>query len=105
MKMARRGEVIVLDVRPANEYLTQHLPFARSIPLDELRRRLSELPQDRPIVAYCRGPYCLMAKDAVELLRAEGGRTICTADERVGYNRRIDEVFMAWCAWMKREVR
>ncbi|MHB1098166.1 MAG: ArsR/SmtB family transcription factor [Burkholderiales bacterium] len=72
MKMARRGEVVVLDVRPTDEYLTKHLPFARSIPLDELRQRLSELPKDRPIVAYCRGPYCLMAKDAVELLRGEG---------------------------------
>ena len=72
MKMARRGEVVVLDVRPADEYLMKHLPFARSIPLDELRHRLAELPKDRPIVAYCRGPYCLMAKDAVELLRREG---------------------------------
>jgi rhodanese-related sulfurtransferase len=72
MKMARRGEVVVLDVRPADEYLAAHLPFARSIPLDELRQRLAELPKDRPIVAYCRGPYCLMAKDAVELLRKEG---------------------------------
>lgn len=72
MKMARRGEVVVLDVRPTEEYLATHLPFARSIPLDELRQRLAELPKDRPIVAYCRGPYCLMAKDAVELLRKEG---------------------------------
>src|SRR3990167_10700711 len=69
MRMARRGEVVVLDVRPAEEYLTTHLPFARSIPIDELRQRLAELPKDRPIVAYCRGPYCLMAIDAVELLR------------------------------------
>ncbi|MDO8414437.1 MAG: metalloregulator ArsR/SmtB family transcription factor [Gallionellaceae bacterium] len=72
MKMARRGEVVVLDVRPAEEYLNAHLPFARSIPISELRQRLAELPKDRPIVAYCRGPYCLMAKDAVELLRKEG---------------------------------
>ena len=72
MKMARRGEVVVLDVRPTDEYLATHLPFARSIPLDELRQRLAELPRDRPIVAYCRGPYCLMAIDAVELLRKEG---------------------------------
>ncbi|MBI3480367.1 MAG: metalloregulator ArsR/SmtB family transcription factor [Nitrosomonadales bacterium] len=72
IKMARRGEVVVLDVRPTEEYLAAHLPFARSIPLDELRQRLAELPEDRPIVAYCRGPYCLMAKDAVELLRKEG---------------------------------
>jgi rhodanese-related sulfurtransferase len=72
MKMARRGEVVVLDVRPTEEYLVTHLPFARSIPIGELRQRLAELPKDRPIVAYCRGPYCLMAKDAVELLRKEG---------------------------------
>lgn len=72
MKAARKGEVVVLDVRPAEEYLNAHLPFARSIPLDELRQRLSELPKDRSIVAYCRGPYCLMAADAVELLRQEG---------------------------------
>lgn len=72
LKMARSGEVVVLDVRPAEEYLAAHLPFARSIPLDELRQRLAELPLDRPVVAYCRGPYCLMAKDAAELLRQEG---------------------------------
>lgn len=72
IKAARKGEVVVIDVRPTDEYLTAHLPFARSIPLEELRRRLSELPKDRPVVAYCRGPYCLMAKDAVELLKNEG---------------------------------
>ncbi len=76
MKAARKGEVVVLDVRPAEEYLTAHLPFARSIPLDELRQRLSELPRDRSIVAYCRGPYCLMAIDAVELLKHEGYRAV-----------------------------
>ncbi len=72
MKMARRGEIVVLDVRPAEEYLTAHLPFARSIPLPELRQRLAELPKDRPVVAYCRGPYCLMATDATELLNEHG---------------------------------
>ena len=72
MKAARKGEVVVLDVRPTEEYLTQHLPFARSIPLAELRQRLAELPKDRSIVAYCRGPYCLWAKDAVELLQTQG---------------------------------
>ena len=72
MKAARKGEVVVLDVRPTEEYLATHLPFARSIPLEELRQRLAELPKDRSIVAYCRGPYCLMAKDAVELLKQEG---------------------------------
>ena len=72
MKAARKGEVVVLDVRPSEEYLNAHLPFARSIPLEELQQRLGELPHDRAIVAYCRGPYCLMAADAVELLRREG---------------------------------
>jgi rhodanese-related sulfurtransferase len=72
LKAARKGEVVVLDVRPAEEYLAAHLPFARSIPLNELRQRLAELPKDRPIVAYCRGPYCLMAPDAVALLKQEG---------------------------------
>jgi len=72
LKAARKGEVVVLDVRPTQEYLNAHLPFARSIPLEELRQRLAELPKDRSIVAYCRGPYCLMAVDAVQLLRQEG---------------------------------
>lgn len=72
LKAARKGEVVVLDVRPTEEYLNAHLPFARSIPLEELRQRLGELPKDRAIVAYCRGPYCLMAADAVALLKLEG---------------------------------
>jgi len=72
IKAARQGEVVVLDVRPAEEYLTAHLPFARSIPLGELRQRLGELPRGRTVVAYCRGPYCLMAADAVALLKREG---------------------------------
>ncbi|KAF0205988.1 MAG: putative transcription regulatory protein ArsR [Gallionellaceae bacterium] len=72
MKAARKGEVVVLDVRPSEEYLNAHLPFARSIPLEELRQRFAELPKDRAIVAYCRGPYCLMAVDAVALLKQEG---------------------------------
>ena len=80
MKAARKGEVVVLDVRPTEEYLTAHLPFARSIPLEELRQRLAELPKDRSIVAYCRGPYCLMAADAVELLKLEGYTAIHLRD-------------------------
>ena len=80
MKAARKGDVVVLDVRPAEEYLAAHLPFARSIPLGELRQRLDELPRDRSIVAYCRGPYCLMAVDAVELLRQEGYTAIHLRD-------------------------
>ena len=80
LKAARKGEVVVLDVRPSEEYLNEHLPFARSIPLEELRQRLSELPKDRSIVAYCRGPYCLMAVDAVALLKQEGYSAIHLRD-------------------------
>jgi rhodanese-related sulfurtransferase len=80
MKAARKGEIVVLDVRPTEEYLAAHLPFARSIPLEELRQRLAELPKDRSIVAYCRGPYCLMAIDAVALLRKEGFTSVHLRD-------------------------
>ena len=72
LKRAAAGEVLVLDVRPADEYATAHLPHARSLPVDELKKRLAELPKDTPVVAYCRGPFCLMARDAVELLRKRG---------------------------------
>lgn len=72
LKKAARGEVLVLDVRPADEYAAAHLPHARSLPVDELKKRLAELPKNTPVVAYCRGPFCLMAKEAVELLRKKG---------------------------------
>lgn len=72
LRKARDGDVVVLDVRPVNEFEQRHLPFARSIPLPELRTRLAELPKDKPIVAYCRGPYCLMSVDAVRLLQEQG---------------------------------
>ena len=72
MEKARRGEVVVIDVRPSAEYETGHLPFARSLPLAELRQRLAELPADRDIVAYCRGPFCMMSAEAVQLLREHG---------------------------------
>ncbi len=70
----REGSVVVLDVRPAEEYQAGHIPGAISVPLKELERRLSELPVDQEIVAYCRGPYCVLALEAVELLRARGLR-------------------------------
>lgn len=69
---AQHGELVVIDVRPETEYSVAHLPFARSIPLSELKHRLNELPVDKAIVAYCRGPFCLMAKDAVDMLRQQG---------------------------------
>src|SRR5690606_16396850 len=72
LQRMRCGEVTVLDVRPPEEYRAGHLPGALSIPIGELEARLAELPANREIVAYCRGPYCVMALDAVELLRAEG---------------------------------
>ncbi len=68
----RDGEVTVLDVRPPEEFEAGHLPRALSMPLKELERRLSELPHDREIVAYCRGPYCVLAVEAVEMLRRRG---------------------------------
>jgi rhodanese-related sulfurtransferase len=77
-ELARRlqqGErLVVLDVRPAEEYAAGHLPGAVSIPISELRRRLAELPRDREIVAYCRGPFCAFAHDAVQVL-ADAGLT------------------------------
>lgn len=80
LRKARRGDVVVLDVRPGNEYEQQHLPFARSLPLAELRARLAELPKDKPIVAYCRGPFCLMSDEAVKLLARRGFRVSKLAD-------------------------
>ena len=80
LKKARAGEVIVLDVRPAQEFTTAHLPYARSMPVDELKKRLAELPKDLPVVAYCRGPFCLMAKTAVELLRKKGYQAFHLSD-------------------------
>jgi rhodanese-related sulfurtransferase/DNA-binding transcriptional ArsR family regulator len=66
------NEVVLLDVRPSVEYQAGHLPEAISIPLDELERRLNELPPDKTIVAYCRGPYCVYADEALELLAKKG---------------------------------
>jgi rhodanese-related sulfurtransferase len=80
LRKARRGEVVVLDVRPRSEYDAQHLPFARSLPLGELRARLAELPRDKPIVAYCRGPFCLMSDEAVTLLTKRGFKASRLAD-------------------------
>jgi rhodanese-related sulfurtransferase/DNA-binding transcriptional ArsR family regulator len=75
-ELARRlrdGErLVVLDVRPASEHAAGHVPGAVSIPVRELRRRLAELPPDQEIVAYCRGPFCAFAHEAVALLREEG---------------------------------
>jgi rhodanese-related sulfurtransferase/DNA-binding transcriptional ArsR family regulator len=67
-----RHESVVIDVRPAAEWSAAHIPGAISMPPDELEHRMAELPKDREIVAYCRGPYCVYAHDAVKLLRSHG---------------------------------
>jgi rhodanese-related sulfurtransferase/DNA-binding transcriptional ArsR family regulator len=74
LKRVRRGEVVVLDVRPAWEYQAGHIPGALSIPVADLKARIKDLPKHREIAAYCRGPYCVMAIEAVELLRKNGFR-------------------------------
>ncbi len=81
----RSDRVMLLDVRPAEEYQAGHLPKALSIPVAELEARLSEVPLDREIVAYCRGPYCVFADEAVALLRARGYRA-----------RRLEEGVAEW---------
>ena len=80
-----RGEVVVLDVRPEPEFRAGHIAGARSAPLQQLETLLPELPRSREIVAYCRGPYCVYADDAVRLLRARGLRA-----------RRLDVGFPEW---------
>ncbi len=74
LRRVRNGEATVLDVRPIEEFQAGHLPQAISIPLDELPARLNDLPRDREIVAYCRGPYCVLAIEAVEALKKAGFR-------------------------------
>ena len=90
-ELARRlqdgDNLVVLDVRPAAEYAAGHLPGAVSIPVGELRRRLAELPADREIVAYCRGPYCAFAHEAVAVLREDGFLA-----------RRLEDGFPEWRA-------
>ena len=69
-----RGEVVVIDVRPREEYEAGHVPGALSVPLPELRRRLRAIPRDREVIAYCRGPLCAFSGEAVALLRSRGYR-------------------------------
>jgi rhodanese-related sulfurtransferase/DNA-binding transcriptional ArsR family regulator len=83
----RAGSVVLLDVRPRVEFQAGHIPGALSVPLDELPQRLRELPARKEIVAYCRGPYCVMSFDAVRLLRRRGRRA-----------RRLVEGFPEWRA-------
>lgn len=79
------GDVVVVDVRPAAEYVAGHIASARSIPIDRLAASISQLPSDVEVVAYCRGPYCVFADDAVRLLRRRGRRA-----------RRLEDGYPEW---------
>ncbi|HSJ38301.1 MAG TPA: rhodanese-like domain-containing protein, partial [Planococcus sp. (in: firmicutes)] len=68
----KEGSITLIDVRPSDEYAADHLPSAVSMPISEIEVRLNSLPKDKEIVAYCRGPYCVYATEAVELLRSKG---------------------------------
>lgn len=72
LERLRRGDVVLVDVRPADEFESGHIPGARSIPIDEFERRIDELPADAEVVAYCRGPFCAYASAAVRQLQARG---------------------------------
>ncbi len=85
MERIRRGDVVVIDVRPADEYSAGHIPGAESVPLDQLDAALARIPKGAEIVAYCRGPYCVLAPQAVERLKAKGYRA-----------RRLDQGMPEW---------
>jgi rhodanese-related sulfurtransferase len=87
MELLSDGSVVVLDVRPEEEYRAGHIPGALSVPVDALEAALQTLPKDREIVAYCRGPYCVFSDEAVKLLEARGYRA-----------RRLMEGFPEWRA-------
>ncbi|MDQ0160974.1 ArsR/SmtB family transcription factor [Aeribacillus alveayuensis] len=72
IKKMEEGSIILIDVRPVDEYESGHIPNSISMPTSELEERLSSLPKEKEIVAYCRGPYCVYATEAVELLRSKG---------------------------------
>lgn len=87
LRQITTGEVTVLDVRPAYEYAAGHLPGAVNIPVDQLADRLGELPADVEVVAYCRGPYCVLAHDAVRLLERHGRHAVRLDDGVVEWQR------------------
>lgn len=87
LKLARSRQVVILDTRPPSEYAAGHIAGAISVPVDELQRRLRRLPRDHEYVAYCRGPYCVYADRAVEILQSKGRRA-----------RRLIEGFPEWKA-------
>lgn len=72
LKQAKRGDVIILDVRSEDEFNSAHIPFSLNIPISQLKRRLSEIPKNKEVVAYCRGPYCVFAHEAVNTLKKKG---------------------------------
>ena len=80
LERARKGEVVVLDTRPVHEFAAGHIAGALSVPVEELQERLRKLPKNKEYVAYCRGPYCIYADRAVEMLRANGRRARRLAD-------------------------
>lgn len=80
MDRVRKGSVTVLDVRPEDEYRAGHIPGALSVPLSRLKNILSQLPQNQEIVAYCRGPYCVLSVEAVEILRRQGFNAVRLAE-------------------------
>jgi rhodanese-related sulfurtransferase/predicted transcriptional regulator len=90
VKRLASGDVVLIDVRPEDEFAAGHIEGARSVPLEELERRLAELPADREVVAYCRGPFCVYAHEAVRKLRAAGRDA-----------RRLEE---GWPEWHLREL-
>ena len=79
-KRLKRGDVVVLDVRPVAEFRAGHIAGARSVPIGELNRRLKEIPKSRQVVAYCRGRYCVFADEAVRSLRRKGYRALRLED-------------------------
>ena len=92
LQRVRQGSTIVIDVRPAEEYRAGHIPGAISVPLKELEARFAELPKGQEIVAYCRGPYCVLAILAVETLRAKGYRAVRLEDGVLDWGARGYEV-------------
>nr|WP_233711603.1 metalloregulator ArsR/SmtB family transcription factor [Lederbergia citrisecunda] len=92
-KRMEKGEVLLLDVRPKEEYEEAHIPGAVSIPIEELEDKLASLPSNCDVVAYCRGPYCLMSVKAVELLKTKGINAL-----------RLEKSVQDWNQFIKQEV-
>tara|TARA_R110002096_G_scaffold97854_3_gene218103 strand:- start:362 stop:1012 length:651 start_codon:yes stop_codon:yes gene_type:complete len=85
LKRVKAGEVTLIDVRPETEYVSGHLPKAMNIPLSNIKKQLSTLPRNKEVIAYCRGPYCVLAYDAIQMLRTHGFNA-----------RRLEDGFPEW---------